>query len=95
MKNKTVVIRTTKTKEDPFTRISNKVIGIKSNLSFEEKGLLVTLLSLPKDWKIYKSKIWELSNMSNNKFNRIWNALKEKGHLKITAIKGKGQKFGY
>jgi len=52
-----------------------------SQLTCEEKTILIYLLSLPEDWVVYKTVIWQKMNIGRNRFNSHWKGLVEKGYI--------------
>jgi hypothetical protein len=85
IKNTGQIIRSKKTGASRYTAISNEIIQSKT-LSIEERGVLIYLLSLPEDWKIYKKNIWKQMNMGRDRFNKVWKALVEYGYIVSTKI---------
>lgn len=63
-----------------FTMVKNDVLRSK-NLTIEERGLLVYLLSLPEDWVLYKSKLHENMPDSKGTIDRVFKGLQEKGYI--------------
>lgn len=92
MKNKTTFHRVNKT--DNYSVISNDLITSKE-ISPEEKTILFHLLSLPNDWKLYKSNLEKHynGNITKGKFDTAWKGLIEKGYLIGKKVKGENGKF--
>lgn len=74
------IIRSPKRGSVRYTPISNDVIQNK-NLSFEARGLLIYILSLPQDWVLVKSNIQKQSSIGTCQFNRIWKELTNAGYI--------------
>lgn len=66
--------------EKDFTLISNKLLQ-DCSMSFEEKGMLVFLLSLPEDWVLYKSNLHEKTNQPKGTVDRVFKLLQDKGYI--------------
>jgi len=86
MKNTGQIIRTN-VSAGRFTPISNEILQ-SSTLTPEEKSVLVHLLSLPSDWRIYKTEIWKSMNMGRDRFNKAWAGLVRLGYIVATKISG-------
>jgi hypothetical protein len=63
-----------------YVQVSNKTAQDK-NLSFEARGLLVFMLSLPEDWVIHKSWLIEQTSAGRDKIQRMVNELVKMGYL--------------
>lgn len=75
------IIRSPKRGAVRYTPISNSVLQ-NSELSFEARGLLCYILSLPEDWVIVKSNIQSNhKETGKNKFDRIWKELSDKKYI--------------
>lgn len=85
MENKGQIIRSKKTGKSRYTAISNEIIQSKT-LTIEERGVLIYLLSLPEDWKIYKCNIWKQMNIGRDKFLKIWTNLVKHGYITTTKV---------
>ena len=57
-----------------YVQVSNKTAQ-DNNLSFEARGLLVFMLSLPEDWVIHKSWLIEQTSAGRDKIQRMVNEL--------------------
>lgn len=66
--------------DNSFTKISNKILQ-DCSMSFEEKGLLAYLLSLPEDWVLYKSTLHEKTNESKGTVDRVFKLLQNRGYI--------------
>jgi hypothetical protein len=83
------------TVETKFTTIPNKMLRRK-DLSLKAKGLLCMLLSLPEDWKIYKSQLSDYTDDGKDSINTAFAELEEKGYIEKFAAKQNGGRFaGY
>jgi len=63
-----------------FTMIQNSM-GQNDALSWNARGIMLYLLSLPEDWIIYKSEIIKHGDIGRDKFNKVWNELQDFGYL--------------
>lgn len=80
MQNTGQILRSKKTGKSRYTPISNEILQ-SSDLTPEEKSILVHLLSLPEDWVVYKGIIWRHMNMGRDRFNKNWKGLVDKGYI--------------
>jgi hypothetical protein len=80
MQNTGQILRSKKTGKSRYTPISNEILQ-NSELTPEEKSILVHLLSLPEDWVVYKGIIWRNMNMGRDRFNKNWKGLVDKGYI--------------
>jgi hypothetical protein len=80
MQNTGQILRSKKTGKSRYTPISNEILQ-NSELTPEEKSILVHLLSLPEDWVVYKGIIWRHMNMGRDRFNKNWKGLVDKGYI--------------
>lgn len=80
MENTGQIVRSKKTGKSRYTPISNEILQSQT-LTPEEKSILVHLLSLPEDWVVYKTVIWQHINIGRNRFNSSWKTLVEKGYI--------------
>lgn len=80
MQNTGQILRSKKTGKSRYTPISNEILQ-SSELTPEEKSILVHLLSLPEDWVVYKGIIWRHMNMGRDRFNKNWKGLVDKGYI--------------
>lgn len=79
--------------ERPYTNLPNAMLK-RPDMSMKAKGLLSYLLSLPDDWRIYKS---ELINHFSDKKDAIASAFEELtnlGYILKTELPREGGKFG-
>jgi len=75
-----------------FTVIPNSTAQDKS-LSFEARGLLALLLSLPDDWSVNKAWLIEQSEAGRDKVQRLINELCDSGYMTKTQPKNQQGKF--
>jgi len=80
MENIGQIVRSKKTGKSRYTPINNDILQ-SSQLTCEEKTILIYLLSLPEDWVVYKTVIWGKMNIGRNRFNTHWKGLVEKGYI--------------
>ena len=80
MENIGQIVRSKKTGKSRYTPINNDILQ-SSQLTCEEKTILVYLLSLPEDWVVYKTVIWQKMNIGRNRFNAHWKGLVDKGYI--------------
>lgn len=78
--NNVNLIKRTKSIKSDFLIAHNKLVQ-NSNVSFESRGLLVMLLSLPDDWVLHKSWIMKEYKIGRDKLNRMFKELKDNGYL--------------
>lgn len=75
------IIRSPKRGAVRYTPISNSVLQ-NEDLSFEARGLLSYILSLPEDWIIVKGNIQKNhKGTGTEKFNRIWKELVSNNYI--------------
>jgi hypothetical protein len=83
-----------KTNSD-FTLIPNH-IAKSENLTLEQKGLLLHLLSLPANWVIYKENLYKQIANQKGTIDRIFKELQELGYiLSVKKIDDKGKFEGW
>ena len=80
MENIGQIVRSKKTGKSRYTPINNDILQ-SSQLTCEEKTILIYLLSLPEDWVVYKTIIWQKMNIGRNRFNAHWKGLVDKGYI--------------
>ncbi len=85
-KNETLIERCPHDRVNPYSMINRGVLQNK-NLSFEERGFLAFLLSLPDKWIISRTHICKTQGLGKNKFYKLMNRLKEVGHADLQVIK--------
>lgn len=66
-------------------------------MSFEAKGILCYILSLPDDWILHTTKLMSDFNIGRHLLNRCFAEIEEAGYMaKLGIVKGKGGRFeGY
>ena len=94
MKNVGSIVRSNKTGKTNYTPISNEILQSKI-LTCDQKSILVHLLSLPSDWKIYKTTIWKEMNIGRDRFNKAWKGLVSLGYIIENKITSKNIIVGY
>ena len=92
--NKSIIIREPKKGKSDYTPISNSILQ-SSQLTPNEKSILVHLLSLPKNFAILKGNIWKKMNIGRDAFNKAWKGLVKYGHIKSERIMDKGLLKGW
>lgn len=65
---------------DRFTAIDNEIIR-SFDLTLEERGLLIFLLSLRHDWVIYKTTLHDRVGCSKGTLDRVFKGLQDKGYI--------------
>lgn len=80
------------THERDYVTVHNLVAQNK-NLSFEARGLLIMLLSLPEDWVLHKSWITKEYKIGREKMKRIFNELEKNGYFVPMEMVRKDGKF--
>lgn len=82
------IVRSPKRGAVKYTPLSNKVLQ-NTQLSFEARGLLSYLLSLPTNWLPVKAEIVKRHKhlIGESKFNRIWSELTEHGYIISQRVK--------
>lgn len=64
-----------------YVQIPNEAMQ-DSKLTFEARGLLAMLLSMPADWEVHKSWVEKESPAGKDKVNSIFNELEEAGYIR-------------
>ena len=78
-----------------FTAISNEILQSKS-LTFEQKGLLAYLLSLPENWVLYKQQLYKVLPDRKTTIDRVFKELQDLGYiLSARTIDDKGHFTGW
>jgi DNA-binding Lrp family transcriptional regulator len=75
-----------------YTVIPNEVF--KNGLSIESLGLLTYFLSLPADWKIYKTQLHAQLNIGRDKLDKLFKELADKGYIETITKRNNGR-IGY
>jgi len=92
--NKSIIIREPKKGKSDYTPISNSILQ-SSQLTPNEKSILVHLLSLPKNFAILKGNIWKKMNIGRDAFNKAWKGLVKYGYIKSERIMDNGLLKGW
>lgn len=74
-------VKRTKNKLKKDFLITHNLVAQNKNMSFEAKGLLLMLLSLPDDWIIHKSWIIKEYNIGREKLKRMFKELEDNGYF--------------
>ncbi len=81
--------------EDNYAKVPNEACQSK-DLTLEQKGLLSFLLSLPKDWVVYKDNLHELLGEKKNKVDLAFKGLQNSGYiLSYKVVNEKGHFKGW
>ena len=81
--------------EDNYAKLPNNICQSK-DLSLEQKGLMAFLLSLPKDWVVYKDNLHELLGDKKNKVDLAFKGLQKAGYiLSYKVVNEKGHFKGW
>jgi len=81
-------------KNQNYSVISN--VGVRDDrLSWKARGILVYLLSLPEDWKIYESEVAEHAPDGRTSFRSGMKELQKYGYLTKERVNSAGGKFEY
>jgi len=84
------ILRTNK--RDNFTILPNSTLQ-NVRLSWEARGLLAYLLSLPANWQIHMSELVERAPSGKDKLTRIVKELTEKGYIIKAHLRGERGRF--
>jgi len=89
------IFRTLKDPDNPYTMVNKEVLK-DVRLSWKSKGLLVYLLSLPDDWKIYESELVKHSSDGIASLKTCIKELKTFGYIKKEKYRNNNGEFnGY
>ena len=77
---------------ESFTVIDNYVLQ-NINLSWEARGFMAYLLSLPNDWSFTVRGLVKQTGSSKNVIMRLMNELKDAGYIKLERKKDKNGRF--
>lgn len=80
--------------ESKYAQIPNETLQDKS-ISFEARGLLAMLLSMPSDWEIHKAWVIEQSSAGKDKINAIFRELLDAGYIRKEEGQRKRGKFAH
>lgn len=92
-----MIIRVVKDSDNPYVQINKKALQDKE-LSWQAKGLLSYLLSLPNDWQIYQSELVRHSTNKIDSLRSIMQELENSGYIEKEEkekVEGKFQGFNY
>jgi len=89
--NTTKILRSPKDKLNPFTRISKSI----ANLKAEEAGIMLQILSNSDSWVLNKQDVYRKSKLGKDRFEKVWNNLKQLGYIKIVKAPVPNGKFQY
>lgn len=81
-------------KTENFTISANEVPR-RSDLSARAKGIHSYLMTLPRDWKLYKEELYQHFTEGRDAINTAFKELEEKGYIKKTRLKEKGRFAGW
>ena len=87
-----MIIRTPKNRDNPYAQINKFALG-DPGLSWQAKGLLAYLLTLPDDWKVYPR---EIMKHAKNGRNAVYSTLRElidNGYLIREQQRGESNQF--
>lgn len=94
MGNQTRIIRSVESTPNNYTPLSNKLLQ-NNNLAIDTRGLLCYLLSLPKDWIIYKENIQKQLGFGRKKMDRMWSEAKQYGYLTVKKFRNNNGTWEY
>ena len=94
MANRTQIIRSVESTPHNYTPLSNKLLQ-NNHLSLDTRGLLCYLISLPKDWVVYKENIQIQLGFGRKRMDRIWSEAKSGGYLKSEKFREKNGTWNY
>lgn len=77
---------------DKFTTIPNEIAQSKE-LTSEEKGFLLYLLSLPSNWVVYRDNLYQNLGDKPGTIDRIFKQLQKKGYILSVKVYGHSHKF--
>ena len=92
MKETDLIKRSTSKYKENFLITSNS-LAQNVNVSFQSKGMLMLLLSLPDDWIIHKSWVMKEYKVGRDRLNRIFKELTDSGYLICLDMVRKNGKF--
>ena len=79
-------------KKEKYTKVSNDTLQ-DDELSFGARGLLSYILSLPSDWNLYITELYNRSPQGRKVIDNLTRELKESGHLIKIVYKSKNGQF--
>lgn len=80
--------------EDLYTIVNNDVLKDKT-LSMQAKGLYAYLRSNSKDWKLYKTEVYNHFTNGRDAINKAWKELVDQGWIVSKRIKTEGKMDGW
>lgn len=81
-------------KTDNFTILSNEVPR-RADLSARAKGIHSYLMTLPKDWKLYREELYRHFTEGRDAINTAFKELEDAGYIKKTQLKENGKFAGW
>ncbi len=85
-------IQRIKNKTDNFTIVANEIFQ-RSDVSARAKGIYAYIMTLPDDWKIYKSEIYKHFSEGITALDTAFKELEELGYITKERHKGEGGRF--
>ena len=87
-----MIIRTPKNRDNPYAQINKFLLG-NPELSWQAKGLLAYLLTLPDDWKVYPRELVKHAKNGRDALYRILRELIDRGYLLRTQQRNEDNQF--
>ncbi len=85
-------IQRIKNKTDNFTIVANEIFQ-RSDVSARAKGIYAYIMTLPDDWKLYKSELYKHFSEGITAIDTAFKELEELGYITKERVKGEGGKF--
>lgn len=85
-------IQRIKNKTENYTIVSNEIFR-RDNVSARAKGIYAYIMTLPDDWKLYKSEIYKHFSEGITAIDTAFKELEELGYITKERHKGEGGKF--
>jgi hypothetical protein len=85
-------IQRIKNKTENFTIVSNEIFR-RSDVSARAKGIYIYIMTLPDDWKLYKSEIYKHFTEGITAIDTAFKELETLGYITKERCKGEGGKF--
>lgn len=85
-------IQRIKNKTDNYTIVSNEIFQ-RSDISARAKGIYAYIMTLPDDWKLYKSELYTHFSEGITAIDTAFKELEELGYITKERCKGEGGKF--
>jgi hypothetical protein len=95
MSNDQTVYRHVDTANDRYTVIDNQNVAERKELSWEARGLLVYLLSRPRNWVVRRADLVKQSPAGESVVRRILQELRDHGYLRYVARPQEDGRFSY